>query len=76
MMALRASIPQPVRGRACGCMGAPVRNPRRIARKPPRCAVRARRHPARKVHRRKAAVSCRCTASAAREPDQEADLPR
>ena len=41
----RANAFQPVRGRACGSAGAPVRNPRRRVMKPPRCAVHARRHP-------------------------------
>ena len=72
----RANITQPMRGRACGNMGAPVRNPRRkITRRPPRCAVHAARRPAARVRARKAAVKVTCQCSG-RESDQEAELAR
>ena len=52
----RANISQPVRGRACGSMGAPVRNPRRLPVRRPRCTMHARRRPAAKIRPRKAAA--------------------
>ena len=71
----RANIPRMAGGR---CMSTPPACvPRKkIIRIPRRCAVHVRRRPAAKTRtRRVARVSCRCL-TAAREPDQEADLPR
>ena len=70
----RANTPRMAGGR---CMSTPACVPRKkITRIPRRCAVHVRRRPAVKIRTRRAArVSCRCL-TAAREPDQEADLPR
>ena len=69
----RANAVQPARGRVCVTVSVPAA-PRRIAKKPPRCKIHARRRPARRIHARIAFRQVSCCATA-REPDPEADLP-